>query len=188
MSSKFKPLRGFIIKTVSILLNRFQIKFMNDDSIENKTMEQKSSKSSRIIRIICWIIGFMVAFAIAKYLVYGVFSAINHNTQNSTNSISELVKEIKTKITLPSQIDGATTLVDITAEPNAIRYHYILSGVDLSNFTNDYLKNYLISGICQNKDTKNLLNQRLNMEYSYIVKDKTQTFFVSFTKEDCSDY
>ena len=81
-------------------------------------------------------------------------------------------------------MDEVTTRVDITAEPTAIRYHYVLSGVDTSELSNAYLKNYLGSSICENADTKNLLNQNINMEYSYVV-DSGERYFVSFTKADC---
>ncbi|MBI2042479.1 MAG: DUF4190 domain-containing protein [Candidatus Nealsonbacteria bacterium] len=109
--------------------------------------------------------------------------------QNSITNKTELIKQtaqaVKTQISLPYQIDQVTTLVDVTAESGAIRYHYVLSGVDTSKITNDLLKNSVGSGICQNEDTKNLLNQDINMEYSYSVENSAQKYFVSFTKTDC---
>lgn len=112
-------------------------------------------------------------------------------TQNARNNskadlISETVREIKAAMSLPNQIDEATMLVDITAESNAIRYHYILSEIDTSQLSNSYLKSFLGSSICKNADTKNLLNYGINMEYSYMVKGSVQKYFVSFTKNDCS--
>lgn len=113
---------------------------------------------------------------------------INNENQNGTSKIeliNQAVREVKTQISLPYQLDQVTKMVDVTAEPNAIRYHYILSGIDTSKITNNLLKNSLIQNLCSNKDTKGLLNQDINMEYSYSVENSTQKYFVSFTKTDC---
>lgn len=130
-------------------------------------------------------------------IVNKIFNKENQNPQSETQTtqpnnstskvelINQAVKEVKAQIPLPYKLDQVTTMVDVTAEPGAIRYHYILSGVDTSKITNDLLKNSLGAGICQNKDTKNLLNQDINMEYSYSVENSTQKYFVSFTKTDC---
>lgn len=110
----------------------------------------------------------------------------NSNSNSKADIISETVKKIKAEMSLPNQIDETTLLVDITAEPNAIRYQYVISGIDTSQLSNSYLKSFLGSSICENADTKNLLNYGINMEYSYTVKSSTQKYFVSFTKNDCS--
>lgn len=109
----------------------------------------------------------------------------NNNGASKIEIINQAVQAVKTQMTLPYQIDQVTKLVDVTAEPGAIRYHYILSGIDTSKITTDLLKNSVGAGICQNKDTKNLLNQDINMEYSYAVENSVQKYFVSFTKTDC---
>ena len=155
-------------------------------------MEQSPNKSKHIIgvigKIVGVVVGFIVAFAITRYLVYVIFT-INNDAQNDTYSTAELinenVKQIKAGITFPNKLDAATTWVDTTAEPNAIRYHYVLSDIDTSSLSNDYLKNYLGSSICQNKIQKKLLEQGVNMEYSYLVENTTQSYFVFFTKADC---
>ena len=86
---------------------------------------------------------------------------------------------------LPYHTDELTTLTDITAEPGAIRYHYTLTGADTSSLSNAYLKNYLGTSLCQNSDTKSLLNRDINMEYSYVVSETGQSYFASFSKADC---
>lgn len=116
---------------------------------------------------------------------YNSNSAQQTNTYSKTDIINETVRQVKASMTLPNQVDEATKLVDITAEPTGIRYHYIISGIDTSNLSNSYLKNYLGSSICENSDTKNLLNQGINMEYSYVVEETSQSYFVYFTKSDC---
>lgn len=137
-----------------------------------------------------WIIFAVVAvilFFVAVWVdlsSYGL-SIDNYTTQEKADLINETVREIKAEMALPNQIDEATTLVDITAEPSAIRYHYVLSDIDTSQLSNSYLKNYLISNICENADTKNLLDYGIDMEYSYVVQNTAQKYFVSFTKSDC---
>lgn len=109
----------------------------------------------------------------------------NDGETSKTELINQAVQEVKTQLPLPYKLDQVTTMTDVTAEPNAIRYHYVLSGIDTSKITNDLLRNSLIQNICSNKDTKSLLNQDINMKYSYSVENSTQTYFVSFTKTDC---
>ncbi|MEA3272802.1 MAG: zinc-ribbon domain-containing protein [Patescibacteria group bacterium] len=111
-------------------------------------------------------------------------SQVSNDNYSKVDLINETVREIKAEMTLPSQLDEVTKLVDISAQPNAIRYHYILSGVDASSLSNAYLKNFLISDICGNADTKNLLDYEINMEYSYTV-DTGERYFITFTKYDC---
>jgi hypothetical protein len=156
---------------------------------------EKTTKESSFINIIkrAPIFG-PVAGLISTIVFLMVFGATRFVTQyifhpSKELIINETVKELKKNRTLPSQVDNVTDVVDITAEPNAIRYHYILTNVEsgqLAILTNDYLKNYLINDICRDNITKNLLNQGINVEHSYIVKDTQQTYFVSFTKNDCS--
>lgn len=98
--------------------------------------------------------------------------------------IDEVVVEIKKELTIPSKLDEVTELANITSEPGAIRYHYILSGVDSSQFSDESLKKYLVSSICKNTDTMNVINQNIKMEYSYIL-DGMPKYFVSIGKNDC---
>jgi hypothetical protein len=100
--------------------------------------------------------------------------------------IRETVRELWTEMTIPQQLDSVTKLVNISAETNAIRYHYILSGIDETKISNDLLRDHLVSGVCGNTDTKKLLDMDVNMEYSYIVENSNQKYFVSVTKTNCS--
>lgn len=111
-------------------------------------------------------------------------SQVSNDNYSKADLINETVREIKAEMVLPSQLDEVTKLVDISAQPDAIRYHYVLSGVDTSSLSNAYLKNFLVSDICGNTDTKNLLNYGINMEYSYTV-DTGERYFITFTKADC---
>lgn len=83
----------------------------------------------------------------------------------------------------PKKLDDVTTITDVSAESEAIRYHYVLSGVDASKISNTYLKNFLAPNIC--KEIKTLLSEGINAEYAYTVKDTGEQYFVSFSKSDC---
>lgn len=145
---------------------------------------QNKGKKSILVGAVSVIV-FILAFGVVRYLTQEAFSPSGNNSYSRTEMISQTVEEVKASMSLPNQVDEATKLVDITAEPNAIRYHYILSGVETNNLTNDYLKSYLGSSICQNKDTKNLLDQGIDMEYSYSVENSVEKYFITFTKTDC---
>lgn len=99
--------------------------------------------------------------------------------------INEVAKEAKKSISFPKQIDEITTFADITAQPDAIRYHYILTDADTSKLSNELLKNNLVSSACQNSDVKDLLNKDINMEYSYTVKETADNYLIILNKADC---
>jgi len=112
-------------------------------------------------------------------------SQVSNDNYSKADLINETVREIKAEMVLPSQLDEVTKLVDISAQPDAIRYHYVLTDVDTSSLSNAYLKNFLVSDICGNTDTKSLLvDHGINMEYSYTV-NTGERYFVTFTKADC---
>ena len=145
----------------------------------------KLNKKGWAIFAVVAVVLFFVAVAID--LSSSSLGIDSYTPQEKSDLIVETVREIKTEMTLPSQMDEVTILTDITAEPSAIRYHYVLSNIDTSQLSNSYLKNYLISNICGTSDTKNLLDSGIDMEYSYVV-DSGERYFVSFTKTDCSAY
>lgn len=152
------------------------------DNMARPISNQKKGGRSILVSVVSVIV-FLLAFGVVRFLTQEAISLPDSNSR--IELVKQTVKEVKASMSLPNQVDEATTLVDITAELNAIRYHYILSGLDTSDLSNDYLKNYLSKSICQNKDTKGLLDQDIDMEYSYSVENSTEKYFVSFTKTDC---
>lgn len=145
----------------------------SNNSTEPKKMFSKKS----------WI---AIGVLIGAIVIIAVMS--RNNTFDSSAKeelIRQAVEEAKKTMTLPTQIDEVTTLVDITAETTAIRYHYLLSGMDMSTLTEEYLKDFLASSMCANPDTKSLLDQGINMEYSYVDEATEQNLFTTLTKQDC---
>jgi len=135
------------------------------------------------------IVVFILAFVVFRYLTQEAISP-SPNLSNQTGTeraelIADTVREIKSQTALPSKFDEVTVWNDVTAQPNAIRYHYTLVGADTSNLSNSYLKSYLGPSLCSNQDTRYILDQGIGMEYSYAIQDSTQSYFVSFTKADC---
>lgn len=151
--------------------------------VEKAASEPKKTNKSMLVSIISVIV-FILAIGVGKYLTQETFSPSTSNT-SKVDLINQAVSEVKSQMTIPSKLDEVTTLTNVTAEPGAIRYHYTLTGADTSNLSNSYLKNYLSQSICTNSDTKNLLNEDINMEYSYIVSETGQNYFIIFNKADC---
>ena len=151
--------------------------------IENTSPTKKDGKKSWLGGAV-GIIVFILAFVVVRYLTQEAISPSSNNISRA-DLINQAVSEVKSQMTIPSKIDEITTLTNVTAETGAIRYHYTLTGADTSNLSNSYLKNYLGQSICSNSDTKNLLNQDINMEYAYIISETGQNYLVTFNKADC---
>lgn len=148
----------------------------------NLVTDKKIEKKSPFGAIISVVV-FLLAFGVVRYLTQETISPSNNYTK--AELITETVKEVKSSMTLPSRLDEATLLTDVTAQPNAIRYHYTLSGIDTDSLSNSYLKDFLAPDLCATPKTKSLLDQDIGMEYSYVVEGSSQSYFVSFTKTDC---
>lgn len=175
-------------------------------SIVVDAKNNSDGKISRLVMIIPAIVGiivFILAYGIARYGTQEILSFIsgnskNQNTQNSVYStnfadspeafLDETVKELKKG--LPMQIDENTSWVNVTAEPKAIRYHYIVTNVDTSLDTKDKilvgLKNFIISNVCNTSDAKIFFEKGINMEASYVVSGTQESYSVVLTKNDCS--
>lgn len=102
--------------------------------------------------------------------------------------INNLVASVKSGMKLPSVMDEHTTIVDVTAEQDAIRYHYILTGFskeELGSIQDSSFKYFLVDAVCKNPDTMYLLDRKVNLEYAYAVEGSDQKFFTSITRADC---
>ncbi len=138
------------------------------------------------------IVGALLIGAIIIFSVMG-FSSGERETSVSQDDnaskaslIAEIVEQVKADTILPSKMDDVTTLIDVTAEPTAIRYYYHLTGIDSTEFSNDLLKSLLLDGVCGDEAIKNLLNKDINVEYSYLDVDTEKNYFTYFSKQDCS--
>ena len=155
------------------------------DSAGNTIITEADQTSILKVYIILIIVGVGLFLASTYEDAY-----TNLPTSNSTRSneqlIMETVRQTKSEMNLPQKLDEVTTLTNITAQPTAIRYHYILSGVVTSQFSNESLKKYALPSICNNVDIATFLKKNINMEYSYSVSGTTETYFFPITRKDCS--
>src|SRR3989338_3725752 len=148
-----------------------------------------SKKKSHKVLIISIIVFFIALVVVGGIVVVGVMlpnltNFVANNPETKEKLIKETVKQVKATEKLPSKLDDVTTWVDVTAQPDAIRYHYVLDGLDTSQLSNEFLKDYLRGALC-NSQGSTLLKLDINMEYSYTVKGSQQKFFVVMTKDDC---
>ncbi len=168
---------------IPLLTVQKAINFNNSKIIPDFSLNRKFSTGEIILTAIG-----VIWFGL---ITLGVFSSLNHKNselglspKTTEELIIDTVKELKTEITLPSKVDEVTELVGVTAEPEAIRYHMLLSNVDVSRLSNSGIKKSLLSSLCEDKDVRYTLSQNINLEYSYTV-DTGDRFFVSITKTDC---
>lgn len=138
----------------------------------------------RAIFIIVFVIFFIIAFVSVRYLTQKGAAVISGNDSRQ-EIVKQVIIQVKSTVTLPQQLDAVTTWTGILEKPNAILYEYTLHDIDINQVNNEVLKNYLVSSLCKNKDTKNILDNDILMEYSYKVLDSAQSFFVSVNKGDC---
>ncbi|MDD5481964.1 MAG: zinc ribbon domain-containing protein [Candidatus Shapirobacteria bacterium] len=164
----------------------------NNEKIKGSSNLKSGFSSGEVVLIIIGLIWFLLVLWGSFIPAEPEYNSNSYNSTQTTNNnyskadlINETVREIKAEMTLPNQLDEVTKLVDISAQTDAIRYHYVLTDVDTSSLSNAYLKNFLVSDICGNADTKSLLvDHGINMEYSYTV-NTGERYFVTFTKADC---
>lgn len=164
-------------------LPRLNIRIENGKKQTKKQKEQEGLASLYTTLIVVFVIVILiVGYTWGKLLGNGNLEDSNFT---KTELIERAVEDIKQTYVLPAKLDNVTTLVDITPEPGAIRYYYVLSDMDTKALSNTSLKEYLKPTICSDNEIRELLNEGINMEYSYTIEGTSQTFFVTFTESDC---
>jgi hypothetical protein len=109
----------------------------------------------------------------------------NHKPVSKQELIKQTVAYVKKEKQLPWEIDKVTTAIDIREEPGAIRYVYVIHDMDVELLTDQKLKEFLAPPLCENVDTRKILDKDIHLEYSYQVEKSDKTFFVVVAKEDC---
>lgn len=146
---------------------------MEEDKEKGKDNKNKTKKLLPVI--VC-----ITAVAIA------VFVSLSGGNKTNNQIIQESVKDLKNSVKLPAQVDEITTLMDITPQDNAVRYHYTLSTKeDISDITNESIKESLKENICKDTQILDLLKKGIYLEYSYKVENSNQEYFVVFKYTDC---
>lgn len=142
---------------------------------------RKRSPAILIVSIVVTLVIFVVAFFGVRF----VLNAIATPAANSPESIAKTVDQLKTQFDLPQVIDEVTTLDDITAEDKAVHYHYTIAGADTSALTEDALSGIILPGLCADKATRDVLDNDIGMNYSYVISETGEELHLEYTKADC---
>lgn len=149
------------------------------------TSKQEGKSKSIWVGVIS-ILAFIAAFAGVRYLTQEtVSSVISNDPVSKQEIIDEMVQTVRSSTTFPYELDDVTTWTGITGTSNSIRYQYTFHDMDISEVNNSRIKEMLVPSVCQDTNTRAVLDMDINMDYSYSVEDSTQTYFVSVSKADC---
>ena len=150
----------------------------------------------KVVVIISAIVAVVATYAVYQSVIQTerVFptdssSGTEQENPEKTELIKTTVQETKAALNLPLQFDEVTVLNDITPEPNAVRYHYTLVGeIDADVFSDDLIKDSIGNTLCSSPDTKDILDQGIDIEYSYTAENSGENYFIPFTQADCLNY
>ncbi len=141
-------------------------------------------KQARGRRILVSLVGVVVAVVVAFLVRQGLNAAFADSTEET---VSKAVEQIRDQSNLPKQVDSVTTWTAIEAEGAAIHYDYTVSAdVDPAAITEDVIRDAVGPNLCSNDDTKKLLDDDVDMRYTYAFEGSSKTVDTTFTKADCS--
>jgi hypothetical protein len=142
------------------------------------------SSSSRSKRVLISVLGVVVAVVVAFLVRQGLNAAFSDSTEEK---VSKAVEQIREQSDLPKQVDSVTTWTGIEAEGAAIHYDYtVSSNVDPASITEGAIRDAVGPNLCSNSETKKLLDEDVDMRYTYKFEGSSKTVDTTFTKADCS--
>jgi len=135
------------------------------------------------------LIVFVTIMIVSIFLIKSNFGNSETTTSPELEQvIAETVAAIKLNVELPMTIDEYTTWTDITAEPEAIRYHYqIIADSQMLGLTDELLSLSLIEQGCTTPETRTLLETGINMNYTYTFNQPDDVLSTSVSITDCDD-
>lgn len=141
-------------------------------------------KQSRGKRVLISLLGVVVAVVVAFLVRQALTAAFSDSTEEK---VSKAVVQIREQTDLPKQVDSVTTWTGVEAEGNAIHYDYtVSSSVDPASITESAVRDSVGPTLCSNSDTKELLDEDVDMRYTYAFDGSSKTLDTTFTKSDCS--
>ncbi|WP_420369333.1 hypothetical protein [Curtobacterium sp. L1-20] len=141
-------------------------------------------KPSRGRRVLISVVGVVVALVVAFFVRQAITAALGGSTEDK---VSKAVEQIRDESNLPKQVDSVTTWTGIEAEGTAIHYDYtVSSSVDPASITTSAVREAVGPTLCGTKATKDLLDDGVDMRYTYAFDQSSKTLDVTFTKSDCS--
>lgn len=142
------------------------------------------SSSSRGKRVLISVLGVVVAVVVAFLVRQGLNAAFSDSTEEK---VSKAVEQIREQSNLPKQVDSVTTWTGIEAEGASIHYDYTVSAnVDPASITEGAIRDAVGPNLCSNSETKKLLDEDVDMRYTYAFEGSSKTVDTTFTKTDCS--
>ncbi len=157
----------------------------NGDKVMGLVAENMSKTKKYITGAISLVV-FIVVFSVVRYATQEGFGFImDSNKPTKQELINQAVTEVKNSTSLPMRIDEFTVWTGIAGTEDAIRYQYTLQDIDIEQVSNTILKNIVAPSLCSNSDTRIILDENINMEYSYSVENSTLNFFFVVSKSDC---
>ncbi len=153
-----------------------------DEALDKK--RKRKLIISMVIGVIAIIIIIFLVIALIGYFVYK--NSVKNAVSLSDYSTNSIVDKMKKNVVFPVNLDATTEMTDITAEPDAIVYHYVFSGAgtSASQITDASLKQSVLVNACKNTDIKGLL-EHTNLKYLFLIKATQQTFSAIISKADC---
>lgn len=172
-------LRNLIAGIVWFLLPPVLFKFLFTD------FYKKHWATIQIFVVAC----FGIIFCLAVLFRSNAQESTGQDDKDITNEdiVNAIIQSSKSDNTLPHKVDDRSTLTDITPEHNAVRYHYTLSNIESMQVDNEILKEGLVTLVCNTDFAHSLFGRNISLEYSYIVENSSDTFFVTLSQGDCNE-
>ncbi len=154
----------------------------------NKLLKNEEYKGSLVgkeykIKKVGWIVIAVLSLILA-FLAY-TLDANYMSSDISDSDIQKVVDSLKSSYDFPLQFNEQVVWTDVTAEGNAMRYHYEISNLGDIEISEELTKEHMIDVICGDSSTKNLLDNGIDLEYLYTIKETREEILLSFTSEDC---
>jgi hypothetical protein len=125
----------------------------------------------------------VIVALVAYFGVRALFDAFSGPSKQEL--IEKSVEQALDTFDPPRQIDEVTVLTDVTAEQDAIHYHYQLVDVDPAAVTQEVLEGVVLPTLCGTKETRQVLDADITMKYTYVVESTGDEYALAFTKSDC---
>ncbi len=96
-----------------------------------------------------------------------------------------MVTWVREQTTLPRIIDDNVTWESIEEEQGAIVYTYTIKAAQNNSVTNESLKAYLAPNLCENSDTRQILDKGIEMHYAYHIDNTSEDYLAVISASDC---
>lgn len=154
----------------------------------NKLLKNEKYKGALVgkeykIKKVGWIIIAVLSLVLA-FLAFAL-DANYMSSDISDSDIQKVVDSLKSSYDFPLQFNELVIWSDVTAEGNAMRYHYEISNLGDIEISEELTKEHMIDVICGDSSTKDLLDSGIDLEYLYTIKETREEILLSFTSEDC---